>query len=317
MNRLLALLKREFWENKGAFRTTPLVIGGILVVFSLMLIITVGYFDNEFQSLKELIRAVSQIDTSQLGKIIYAIAIIIIPFLFTFVLAIVVFFYLLGSLYDDRKDRSILFWKSLPASDTLTLVSKLLSAMIVAPIIFWVIYVITHVIIMLLFSIVVMVLGENPWTLFLSLSNPFQAWSLVLMSYLAQSIWALPLYGWLMLVSAFAPRIPLLFAILPPMILGVLELWVDFLKTFTLNDNLFGLFGHWFANSPLIMSGDQRGDNDFGAALGFPITSEYDHQVTVANMLDRLFSTDMLIGLIIAAVFLGAALWLRRRATES
>ncbi len=189
--------------------------------------------------------------------------------------------------------------------------------MIVAPVIFWIIYVLTHIIIMALFSVVVMFLGENPWTLFLSLSNPFESWSLVLMSYMAQSIWALPLYGWLMLVSAFAPRIPLLFAILPPVVLGVLELWIDFLKTFTLNENLFGLFGHWFANSPLIMSGDDHGENDFGPALGIPITSDFDHEVTVMNMLDRLFSTDMLIGLVIATIFLAATLWFRRRAPAS
>jgi ABC-2 type transport system permease protein len=315
MNRLLALVKREFWENKGAFRTTPLVIGGIFLAAMVMFLITFNHFDNEFQSLKELLRFIAQQDVVLRDRILYA-ANLEISAIFSAVLAFVVFFYLLGSLYDDRKDRSILFWKSLPASDTLTLASKLLAAMVVAPFIFWVVYVITHIVIMALFAVVVMVLGENPWTLFLSLGSPFKAWSLVLLSYFAQSIWALPLYGWLMLVSAFAPRIPLLFAILPPVVLGVLELWVDFLKTFTLNDNLFGLFGHWFANSPIIMSADKNEDN-IGAALGIPITSDFDHQVTAANIFDRLFSTDMLIGLAIAAVFLGAALWLRRRATES
>ena len=315
MNRLLALIKREFWENKGAFRTTPLVIGGIFLAAMLMFLITFNHFDNEFQSLRELLRFVAQQDAGLRAKVLYAANLEMSVF-FSMVLAFVVFFYLLGSLYDDRKDRSILFWKSLPASDTLTLGSKLLSAMIVAPLIFWVVYVLTHIVIMLLFSVVIMMLGENPWTLFLSLGSTFEVWGLVLVSYFAQSIWALPLYGWLMLVSSFAPRIPLLFAILPPVILGVLELWVDFLKTFTLNDNLFGLFGHWFANSPIIMSADKNEDN-IGAALGIPITSDFDHQVTAANMFDRLFSTDMLIGLAIAAVFLGAALWLRRRATES
>jgi ABC-2 type transport system permease protein len=315
MNRLLALMKREFWENKGAFRTTPLVIGGLFLAAMVMFLITFNHFDNEFQSLKELLRFIAQQDVVLRDRILYA-ANLEISAIFASVLAFVVFFYLLGSLYDDRKDRSILFWKSLPASDTLTLASKLLAAMVVAPFIFWVVYVITHIVIMALFAVVVMVLGENPWTLFLSLGSPFKAWSLVLLSYFAQSIWALPLYGWLMLVSAFAPRIPLLFAILPPVVLGVLELWIDFLKTFTLNDNLFGLFGHWFANSPIIMSADKNEDN-IGAALGIPITSDFDHQVTVANIFDRLFSTDMLIGLAIAAVFLGAALWLRRRATES
>ena len=314
MNRLLALVKREFWENKGAFRTTPLVIGGILIVLSSMLLITVGYFDNEFQSLKELVRFAAQFDTDTRSKFLYEFTLGVSIFT-SFVLAIVVLFYLLGSLYDDRKNRNILFWKSLPASDTLTIGSKLLAAMFVAPFIFWVAFVLTHIVIMLLFSVVTMFLGENPWTLFLSLGNPFKAWSLVLTSYFAQSIWALPLYGWLMLVSAFAPRIPLLFAILPPVVLGVLELWVDFLKTFTLSDNLFGLFGHWFSHSPAIMSLGVHG-NEFGVALGIPATGKFDHEVTVANMFDRLFSSDMLIGLVIAAVFLSGTLWLRRRATE-
>lgn len=316
MNRLMALVKREFWENKGAFRTTPLVIGGIFLAAMLMFLITFNHFDNEFQSLKELLRFIAQQDAGLRARFLYE-STLEMSVIFSMVLAFVVFFYLLGSLYDDRKDRSILFWKSLPASDTLTLGSKLLSAMIVAPVIFWIVYVLTHIVIMLLFSVAIMMLGENPWTLFLGLGNPFKAWSMVLLSYFAQSIWALPLYGWLMLVSAFAPRIPLLFAVLPPVVLGVLELWIDFLHTFTLSDNLFGLFGHWFANSPLIMSADSHGNDNFGAALGIPLSSDFDHQVTVANIFDRLFSSDMLIGLVIAAVFLAGTLWLRRRATES
>jgi ABC-2 type transport system permease protein len=315
MNRLMALVKREFWENKGAFRTTPLVIGGIFLAAMVMFLITFNHFDNEFQSLKELLRFIAQSDVALRAKILYEVNLSM-SVIFSMVLAFVVFFYLLGSLYDDRKDRSILFWKSLPASDTLTIGSKLLAAMVVAPLIFWIVYVLTHIVIMLLFSVVIMALGENPWTLVLSLGSPFKAWSLVLLSYFAQSIWALPLYGWLMLVSAFAPRIPLLFAILPPVVLGVLELWFDFLKTFTLSDNLFGLIGHWFANSPLIMSADSHGD-EFGVSLGAPLSSDFDHQVTAANMFDRLFSSDMLINLVIAAVFLAATLWLRRRATES
>ena len=316
MNRLMALIKREFWENKGAFRTTPLVIGGIYIVLCLMFIITFSHFDNEFQSLKELTRFIAQQDMELRSKIMYAITISVIPSLFTLVLAIVVFFYLLGSLYDDRKDRSILFWKSLPASDTLTLVSKLLTAMVLAPVAFWVVYVLTHAVLMIITSVVVLSLGENPWTLILGLGNPFKGWTMVLMSYLAQSVWALPLYGWLMLVSAFAPRIPLLFAILPPVVIAVLQIWIEFLKTFTLKNNLFGVIGEWFANSPLIMSADDHGD-EFAVALGIPLTGTFGREVTFTNMLDRLFSVNMLIGLAVAVVFLGLALWLRRRATES
>jgi len=317
MNRLMALIKREYWENKGAFRTTPMVIGGIYILLSLMFIITFNHFDNEFQSLKELTRFLSQTEVGLRSDIIYGVSVGVFPSLFTLVLAFVVFFYLLGSLYDDRKDRSILFWKSLPASDTLTMGSKLLSAMVVAPFIFWVIYVLTHIVIMLIFSVVVLSLGENPWTLFLSIGNPFKAWSMVLMSYLAQSIWALPLYGWLMLVSSFAPRIPLLFAVMPPVVFAVLQIWIEFLQTFTLKKNLFGVIGDWFANSPLILSADNHGNDKLEISLGVPLTETFGHEATLGNMLDRLFSTHMLIGLAVAAVFLGAALWLRRRATES
>lgn len=317
MNRLMALLKREFWENKGAFRTTPLVIGGIYVVGTLMFIFTFSHFDNEFQSLKELTRWLSTTEPGLRGDIMYAAAVAGFPALFNLVLSFVVFFYLLGSLYDDRKDRSILFWKSLPASDTLTLASKLLSAMVVAPLIFWMIYVLTYIVIMLILSVVVMSLGENPWTLFLGISNPFKAWSMLLLSYLAQAIWALPLYGWLMLVSSFAPRIPLLFAILPPVVIAVLQIWIEFLQTFTLKKNLFGVIGEWFANSPFISMNGNGSDHSVPLTLGIPLSDTFDHAATVGNILDRLFSIHMLIGLAVAAVFLGTALWLRRRATES
>ncbi len=317
MNRLIALVKREFWENKGAFRTTPLVIGGIYIVVTLMFIITFSHFDNEFQSLKELTRFLTQTDVALRSEIIYGVTVAVFPGLFTLALGFVVFFYLLGSLYDDRKDRSILFWKSLPASDTLTMGSKLLAAMVVAPLIFWVVYVLTQVVIWLIFSVVVLSLGENPWTLFLSLGSPFKAWSMVLLSYLAQSIWALPLYGWLMLVSSFAPRIPLLFAVLPPVVIAVLQIWIEFLQTFTLKKNLFGVIGEWFANSPLILSADNHGDDKLSVSLGIPLTDTFGHEATVTNIFGRLFSTHMLIGLAVAAVFLGTALWLRRRATES
>ena len=51
--------------------------------------------------------------------------------------------------------------------------------------------------------------------------------------------------------------------------------------------------------------------------LGIPLSGDFDHTVSLANMLDRLFSLQMLAGLAVAAVFLAGALWFRRRATES
>jgi ABC-2 type transport system permease protein len=315
MKRLVALTRREFWENKGAFRTTPLVIGGVYVALLLMSIFTTAHFDNELYTFREAIRVLAgQPETfrsSHLYEVMIGSSV-----LFTITLSIVVFFYLLGSLYDDRKDRSILFWKSLPASDSLTIASKLVAGMLVAPVMFWVVFVLTHIVMALICSVMVISVGENPWTLFLSVANPLHAWSVVLLSYLAASIWFLPFYGWLLLVSAFAPRIPLLFAVLPPIVFAILQIWIDFLRTFTLDSSLFGLIGEWIANSPAIMTA-QVHDGRGKVALGVPTTQAFDHSVTVANILARLFSFEMLAGLAVAAVFLAGALWLRRRATDN
>ncbi len=315
MNRLITLMHREYWENKGAFRTTPIAIGGLYIVGMLMGIWTTVHFDNELYTFKEAVQLLADQPESLRSSVFYH-ATLFSPWLFTLVLAIVVFFYLLGSLYDDRKDRSILFWKSLPASDTLTLASKLLTAMFVAPLIFFAIFILTQLAMWLIGSIMVLSVGENPWTLFFGVFNPLKAWGFTLLTYFAMAIWALPLYGWLMLVSSFAPRVPLLFAVLPPVIFAVLQIWIKFLESFTFKGNLFGIIGQRFSNSPMIMYLNEQ-NNKIEAGLGIPIFGDFDHVVTVGNIFDRLFSLQMAAGAGVAAVCLAGALWMRHRATDN
>jgi ABC-2 type transport system permease protein len=296
--------------------------GGIYVVFALMGIGIQMRFDNSNYSLRDSIRMLSNLDSELLSFVYYQIQLGPLSSLFTTALAIVVIFYLLGSLYDDRKNKSILFWKSMPASDSLTMASKLATAMLVAPLLFWIAMVLTHVVLMLIGSIMIWLVGMSAWDIFLSNLQAFKAWSMLLLMYLAQGIWALPLYGWLFLVSSFAPRIPILFAILPPVIFGFLQWWITFLRTFTLGkQDLFGAIGHWFANSPIILSvnvNDEhlRQNDMFQTSLGIPLFDDFDHAVTAANIFDRLLSSQMLIGLAMAAVLMSAAWWLRRRAAE-
>ncbi len=315
MKRLNALLRREFWENKGAFRTTPIVIGGLYIVFLLMSIFTTAHFDSELYTFREAVHLMAEQSPELRGMVMYQ-GMLGSSVFFTVVMGFVIFFYLLGSLYDDRKDRSILFWKSLPASDTLTLASKLIAAMVVIPTFFLLIMVITHIIMAIIGSLMILSVDGNPWTLFLSVVNPLKAWAMIAASWYAHSIWALPIYGWLMLVSAFAPRVPLLFATLPPLVFAVLQTWIEFLRTFTLKSNIVGVISEWMFNTPAILTVEVH-DGTGEIALGVPLTDEFDHAVSLVNMLDRLFSVQMLAGLAVAAVFLAAALWLRHRATES
>lgn len=316
MKRMKALLLREYWENKGAFRTTPLIIGGVCIGLMLMAIFTTAHIDNELYTFKEAVRLLAQQPAEFRSTHLYQ-GMLGISLIFSVVLSFVVFFYLLGALYDDRKDRSILFWKSMPASDIQTVASKLVAAMLILPVMFWLALIITQILMILIASVMVMSVGENPWTLFISVLHPLKAWSMILLSLLASSIWFLPVYGWLLFVSAFAPRIPLLFAVIPPVVFAILQIWIDFLRTFTLDTSLFGIIGKWVANSPAILSAEVRDNGNEIVALGIPLTDTFDHAVTVGNILARLFSVQMLGGLAVAAVFIAGAIWLRQRATDS
>jgi ABC-2 type transport system permease protein len=315
MNRLLALIRREYWENKGSIRTTPLVMAGLYIVSTLMGVITMSYFDADGYTTRTAVEQLGEMSAEMRAEVLYQGGLAS-SVMFTVVMSFVVFFYLLGALYDDRKDRSILFWKSLPASDTLTIASKLLTAMVLIPLAFLAALILTHIVVGVIVSITLATAGGNPFTLLIAELRPLAVWGLIAASWAANSIWALPLYGWLLLVSAFAPRVPLLFATLPPLIFSVLQGWLEFLETFTMKNNISLFIKDWFFNSPAILTA-QVDETGPGPALGVPLPGDFDHAVTLGNMLDRLFSLQMLIGLGLAVVFLAAALWFRRRAAES
>ncbi|MCF6226732.1 MAG: hypothetical protein L3J22_10605 [Xanthomonadales bacterium] len=319
ITKLKVLMRREYWENRGAFRNTPAILGLITVAFMLMGLVIKVRFDNEGYTFREAMRMFalqSEVDRGyQVTQSMMAMS-----GFFLMVMSVVIFFYLLGSLYDDRKDKSILFWKSLPASDALTITSKLFSAMFVIPLIFWVFLVVTEIIMMVIGGLMIWTADQNPWTLVFGPAQPLKAWGLVLAGWITNSFWMLPLYAWLLLVSSKAPRVPMLFAILPPIVLAVSQAWIGFLKTFQLQDNVLGITSKWIANSPAILAGQITGSSDsehtVSVSLGMPVTSTFDHAPTISNMLDRLFSTQMLMGLVITAVFLFITLWFRRRASD-
>ena len=71
MNRFLALVKREYWENRGAFRTTPIALFGIYIVGALMALITFNHFDNDFHTLKEAFRYAAQSEPEIREKVVF------------------------------------------------------------------------------------------------------------------------------------------------------------------------------------------------------------------------------------------------------
>ena len=132
-------------------------------------------------------------------------------------------FYSLDCLYGERRDRSILFWKSLPVSDFATVISKLVIPVVFLPLFSFLVTIVTQLLMLVLSSMVL--IGSGVSTAMLWKGDSFLHVSLGLLYHILtiHGLWYAPLYGWLLLVSAWAPRAPFLWAALPPFVVCGVE----------------------------------------------------------------------------------------------
>ena len=139
---------------------------------------------------------------------------------------IVAIFYSLDALYGERRDRSILFWKSLPVSDLTIVLAKASIPLLVLPLLVFVIVVAMQWTMLLLSTAALLTRGDSVATLWSQL--PFFQLEFVLLYSLAViSLWYAPFYAWLLLVSAWARRTTFLWAVLPPLAIALVE-WITF-----------------------------------------------------------------------------------------
>ena len=254
-HKLKLLLKREFWEHKGGFFWAPLVAGAIFLVLSLMGIgagevmlrkvpdqatinVEGGSFKFNGLNLGQLTDKLSPDELREFGGVLDASLYMSAMWPFV-VLAFVVFFYCLGSLYDDRRDRSVLFWKSLPISDRDTVLSKVVSATVMAPAIAAVAAIVTVFGSMVVYSFAVLLHGGNPVTMLWGPASPLKVSMHLLASIPVYALWALPTVGWLMLCSSWAKSKPFLWAIMIPIFAGIFVSWFDLMHLFELETGWF------------------------------------------------------------------------------
>ena len=247
------LLRREFWEHKGGFLWAPLVAGGIFLLLSIMGFgvgemaarRSSGNFDIDGRGFKvsgiDLGALTSHMDQADLQKLGHGIDMSLFmasswPFI---VLAFVVFFYCLGALYDDRKDRSVLFWKSLPLSDRETVLSKVASALLVAPLIAVGAALATMVGFLVVVSGAVLLHGGNPFTLVWGPGSPLKVAGQMVAMVPVYALWALPTAGWLLLCSSWAKSKPFLWALMIPLFAGIFVTWFDLMHLFNLESGWF------------------------------------------------------------------------------
>ena len=271
------LIQRELWENRSIY-IAPLAVATLFLL---------GFIVNILK-LRRLITA-SSLDQAQQHHI-FATRYELAGALIMGTALIVGIFYSLDALYGERHDRSILFWKSLPVSDVTTVLSKAAIPIVVLPIIGFVIAIATQFIMLLLSTVMLAGSGVNIAMMWREAS--FVQVSLVLLYHFltVHGLWYAPLYGWFLMVSAWAPRAPFIWALLPPFAISGVEK-ITFNTTYFLDMLRYRLIGPPDAMPP------HNEPPDFMATL----------------IPHHFFSTPGLwTGVAVAAVFLFAAVRLRR-----
>jgi len=202
-------------------------------------------------------------------------------------------FYCLDALHGERRDRSILFWKSLPVSDLTSVLAKVSIPLLILPVLLFVITVAMHWMMLLVSSAVLLAQGQSAGLLWMKLDLP-HTWMLLLYHMVtAHAIWPLPIYCWLLLVSGWARRATFLWAALPIVAIAGVERIIFNTYHFA---RLVGL--RLMGDAPI-----------FAVTQGDVFPSGPMTHIDLGRFLG---SPGLWIGLAVAAVFLAAAVQLRK-----
>lgn len=203
-------VKRELWENRSIY-LAPVIVAAV-VFFGFLVSL------HKFPQLRRNAMLLDEAQRHMAIQMPYGMAAMVI--LMTGI--IVGFFYCLDALYGERRDRSVLFWKSLPVSDLTTVLSKVTVPLAILPVVCFVMIFITQAIMLLLSSAVLLMNNLDPgvtWTHF-----PLFKQSLIMLyALIALALWHAPIYGWLLVVSAWARRTTFLWAVIPFVAITVFE----------------------------------------------------------------------------------------------
>ncbi|MBS0194397.1 MAG: hypothetical protein JSR34_09130 [Proteobacteria bacterium] len=318
MNTFKWLLKREFWEHRGGFFWGPVVTGGIMLFF-LAGTVLIGVLSGH--DISPSIHAMTTTDRAQVAEGL-ANGYIGMTSPIYMVLAFTTFFFCLGCLFDDRKDRSVLFWKSLPISDEATVFSKLAAALVVAPLLAIGIGTVVSLAMLAVLLLGGAVMGIHVIGAVLGDVNLYLSPLAMVGMLPVYVLWALPTVGWLMLVSAWARTKPFLWAVGVPVMGGTLLSWLDAMLNLNWNIGWYwqhivgrGLGGTvpgiWFAWHPA------SGNTNIGVLISPSPDGHLIHQqgnlMALTQQSWHVFATaDMWIGVAVGAAMIYAAIRLRR-----
>lgn len=303
---MLTLVKRECREHKKLFFYLPLVITMFFCFFIIIKAIQsyisgVIYFDSstveglikDGMDLQYLAGNTFEYSFERFSELPMASKESLMSIFFYYcenvflVYWLTILFYFVLTLYQERKDKSILFWKSLPVSDTQSILSKLIVALILLPGIYLICLVVIDIFTLLTLSVRGLAYDVNIWQTFWRPAHVFSRWLGYMITFLLSGLWCLPIYGWSLLVSAWARSIPFAYAGGPVLII---------------------VFGLLYFNSPKI------------PVLFFEHTMpiwlmEADNSYSVTTVLNY-FNVEMLISVLLGCMFFFGAILVRKHTEE-
>jgi len=208
---LLWSMRREVWENRSIYIAPASVAVALIAAFTISLV----------RHPEVLARLVGMDADGQRMALVIPCSVVAGFVIVTSVLVGV--FYCLDAMYGERRDRSIFFWKSLPVSDLVTVLAKMSVPMVVLPVVTFVIVVVTQLVLLLLLcSVLMLVHGLDAGLLWRQLPLP-EMEVVILYGFMAMTLWYAPVYGWLLFVSSWAKRAPLMWAVLPVLAAAIVE----------------------------------------------------------------------------------------------
>lgn len=306
MKQMMTLIHRELIEHRSGW-AVPAVFGALFVLAALLALFGVVRF-GVMDGTMTLADVAENVDGAALDAGL-RVMLMSIAAVLTLIMSFVVFFFFLDALYAERKDRSILFWKSLPVSDLQVVGSKFLTGIVAIPLLTVVVFLVTAVLVILIGG-VGLVWGGAGEALYSAPGALANVTLLMLYTMAFQALWFAPIGGWALLVSAFAKRAVLGWAVLPPVLIVVAEQTLFRTRYFAelLGQRMSGGYELAFRGE---MEVGMRVDAEGTFVSNLPTLGEF---ITPGRLLA---APSLWAGIAVAVLFLTGAVWLRRWRDEA
>lgn len=294
MTVLFTMIRKEIQEHKLAFIYAPFIVALVLcaVIISVYLGLTdiqttnfsfsTDVYDEKYKEGMLLASPEAKTAVIRAGLVVLGL-----PILLTVGFGLLA--YSLSTFADERKDRSLIFWRSLPVSDLTTVMSKLVFIVVVIPLLVLPNLILLQLVASLSVSIYFVSNDIVPfgyvWT-----SYFISDWFRIIFSLWAQALWSLPIFLWLMLSGTYFKK-PVIGAVVPLVALVVLEGII--FKANNVQEFIENRLGFW-----------SRADS-------FPIQYEEDLVVDITDVYLMLTTQAFWIGLIASAVLVAGIVYTR------